>query len=161
MFKVDEYVVYKNNVCKVKEVNTKNGYYTLAPIEDESLIIKVLIDNNKSLRKLISKKELEKIISEIPNIPLIEDNDRLIENDYKELMRSGTYEDYVKIIKTTYLRNKQRLEANKKVGDKDKHYLQEAEKSLYDEFAVVLGKTFEETKKYVEDAVSQIEWKRL
>lgn len=157
MFKVDEYVVYKNNVCKVKEVNTKNGYYTLAPIEDESLIIKVLIDNNKSLRKLISKKELEKIISEIPNIPLIEDNDRLIENDYKELMRSGTYEDYVKIIKTTYLRNKQRLEANKKVGDKDKHYLQEAEKSLYDEFAVVLGKTFEETKKYVEDAVSQIE----
>lgn len=156
MFKVDEYVVYKNNVCKVKEVNTKNGYYTLAPIEDESLIIKVLIDNNKSLRKLISKKELEKIISEIPNIPLIEDNDRLIENDYKELMRSGTYEDYVKIIKTTYLRNKQRLEANKKVGDKDKHYLQEAEKSLYDEFAVVLGKTFEETKKYVEDAVSKI-----
>ena len=157
MFKVDEYVVYKNNVCKVKEVNTKNGYYTLAPIEDESLIIKVLIDNNKTLRKLISKKELEKIISEIPNIPLIEDNDRLIENDYKELMRSGTYEDYVKIIKTTYLRNKQRIDANKKVGDKDKHYLQEAEKSFYDEFAVVLGKTFEETKKYVEDAVSQIE----
>ena len=155
MFRENEYVVYKNNVCQIKNVDEKSGYYTLAPMEDDTLIIKLPI-KTKAIRKLISKKEIEEIIKQIPNIPLIEDNDRLIENDYKELMHNGTYIDYVKIIKTTFLRNKHRLDNNKKVGDKDRHYLEVAEKALYDEFAVVLGKTFDETKQYVEDQVNNL-----
>ena len=43
MYKANDYLVYKKDVCKVREVkkNKMNGldYYILVPIDDDSLII--------------------------------------------------------------------------------------------------------------------------
>ena len=41
-------------------------------------------------------------------------------------MQNGTHEDLIKIIKTTYLRNKERLDNNKKTTDKDNYYFNQA-----------------------------------
>lgn len=49
---------------------------------------------------------------------------------------------------------------NKKVAEKDKSYFELAEEYLYNEFSVVLGYTFEETKAYVINEVLQNEKKR-
>ena len=49
MYKENDYLVYKKDVCKVKEVrkNKMNGrdYYILIPMNDESLIIEAPVDN--------------------------------------------------------------------------------------------------------------------
>ena len=57
--------------------------------------------------------------------------EKQIEQTYKELMKSGTHEDLVKIIKTTYLRNQMRILNNKKISEKDDEYFKRAEKYLW------------------------------
>ena len=148
MFKVEEYIIYKRDLCKV--INIENDYYCLSPVLDESLSIKVPTSNKfNNLRYPLSKSEAEDLISKIPSIKLIQTTDKLLENTYKELMKSNNHEDLIKIIKTTYLRNQERLNKNKKVGDKDLTFFNQAEKLLYNELSYSLGITYEECKNYI------------
>ena len=90
----------------------------------------------------------------------IESNEKFIESKYKRLLSTPTQDNLIRITKTTYLWNKKRLKNNKKVAEKDKSYFELAEEYLYNEFSVVLGYTFEETKAYVINEVLQNEKKR-
>lgn len=159
MFKVKDYIIYNKDVCIIEEIKEKlykdMDYYVLSSISDPSLKIQIPTCSNK-IHKLISLDELNNIIKEIPNIEIIKDNDRLIENTYKTLMQNGTHEDLIKIIKTTYLRNQKRTENNKKISEIDDSYFKKAEKYLYNEFSIVLNKTFEETKEYIINKVLEI-----
>lgn len=113
MFKVGVYIIYKRDLCKV--TNIENDYYCLSPVLDESLSIKVPTSNKfNNLRYPLSKKEAEELISKIPDIEPIQTSDKLLENTYKELMKSNSHEDLIKIIKTTYLRNQARINNHKK-----------------------------------------------
>ena len=131
-------------------------YYCLSPISDKSLKIEVPT-TNKKIREIISKERLQEIINSIPNIDLISSDEKNIEPEYKTLMNTGKHEDLIRIIKTTYLRNKDRLNHNKKIGDKDNNYFELAERYLYNEFSIVLGMDYEDTKQYVIDKVSEID----
>lgn len=159
MYKLDEYVVYKKDVCKIKEIKCNHlqgkDYYILNPIMDESLKIEIPTDCN-SIRKLISKNEIREIINKIPNIEPISVNNKMMDNEYKNLMNSGSHEDLIKIIKTTYLRNKERTDNRKKIGDKDNNYFKLAEKYLFNEFAIVLGLNYDDTKDYVIKEVEKL-----
>lgn len=151
MYKVNDKIIYKKDVCKIKDIREDKNitYYILTPIDDESLIIKVPVEN-KLMRELISKEEIEKIIDEIPNIkPLDNIDDRFIESTYKELLNGGSYEELITIIKMTYIRNNERQKQNKKISEKDDKYFNLAEKYLYNEFGTVLNMTFNETKEYI------------
>lgn len=151
MYKVNDKIIYKKDVCKIKDIREDKNitYYILTPIDDESLIIKVPVEN-KLMRELISKEEIEKIIDEIPNIkPLDNIDDRFIESTYKELLNGGSYEELITIIKMTYIRNNERQKQNKKISEKDDKYFNLAEKYLYNEFGTVLNMTFDETKEYI------------
>ena len=143
MYKENDYLVYKKDICKVREVrkNRLNGkdYYILIPITDESLIIEAPADNRMGfIRDVISKEDAEKLISKIPKIETLENlDDKYIEKTYKELLYNGDIEDLIKIIKTTYIRNENRLKSNKKISDKDKTYFEKAEEYLYNELLLV------------------------
>ena len=162
MYKENDYVVYKKDVCKIKSIKKSkiNGkdYYILVPVCDESLIIDVPTDNRMGyLRNIMSSKEVDKLINNIPHIePLLNINDKHLERIYKELLYNGTQEDLIKIIKTTYLRNDHRLNNNKKVSEKDNYYLNQAEKYLYTEIAVALNMDFTETKNYIINKVEEL-----
>lgn len=158
MYKNGDYIVYRKDVCKVVDIKKNHfnnlDYYILEPIDDNSLRLDVPVDNRCGyLRDLISKEDIDKIINNIPNIEIINIRDKSIENVYKNLMTSGKHEDLIKIIKTTYLRNKERIENNRKVSDKDTNYFNQAEKCLYNEFSIVLGMSYEDTKQCVIDRV--------
>ena len=159
MFKVGDYIVYRKDVCVVKEI-MKNfygnkDYYRLGLINDSSLKIDVPVDS-KFIRDIISEAEVNKIIDNIPMIEIVKNQDKYIENVYKELMISGRHEDLIKIIKTIYLRNNERLDNNKKVIDKDNNYFMQAEKYLYTEFSIALGISYEDAKNYVIERVKKI-----
>ncbi|MBQ9071618.1 MAG: hypothetical protein IJY25_00465 [Bacilli bacterium] len=155
MFKINDYVVYKRNVCRIKEIKD-NIYYVLVPIDDESLIITISKDN-PNIRNIINKEECEKLINSIPSIEVIKENDKLIENEYKNLLNSGKLEDLVKIIKTTYLRNLDRISNHKKIGEKDDNYFKKSENLLYNELSICLNLSYEETKDYVIKKVTSLE----
>lgn len=160
MFNINDYVIYKRDVCIIKDIYhnklSNMDYYVLMPIDDDSLKIDVpILNRNGYLRNLITKEEVDKIIAKIPNIQIIETSDKLIENEYKKLLSTFKHEDLIKIIKTTYQRNKERIDNKKKTSDRDNNYFNEAEKSLYQEFSIVLGKSIEDTKKYVIERVEE------
>ena len=159
MYQENDLLVYKKDVCAVGEIKFKYikdiDYYILRPINDKSLKIQVPTTSS-SIRKLITKEKIEEIIDNITNIEIIKNDTKKLENNYKQLMQSGTHEDLIKIIKTTYLRNKERLDNNKKTTDKDNYYFNQAELYLYNEFSVVLGLTYDGTKQYVIDKLNKL-----
>lgn len=152
MYKVGDFVVYKRDVCEIVEIKESYfkglDYFVLLPLNDKTLKIQVPT-NNKLLRDVISKEKVIEIINNIPSIELIKTDNKLIENEYKRLLNSDKYEDLIKIIKTTYLRNKEREDSKKKISDKDKFYFEKAERLLYSEFSIALNITYDETKEYV------------
>lgn len=157
MFGVNEYIVYRNNVCYIKEIIEikYKKYYVLFPIDDDSLTIKVPVDNS-FIRRVISKDEVAEIIKNIINIDIIKvDNEKMIEQEYKKLLENATHENLIKIIKTSYLRNDKRKREKKKISEKDDTYFKLAEKILYNEFSVALKMNYEDTKKYVVDSVEK------
>lgn len=160
MFKVNSYVVYKKDVCVVKEIlkNYARGldYYLLVPINDQSLSIKIPVLENSSLRSLITKTEVDNILKNIPKIEVLDLDNKNLENEYMNLLHRGTHEDLIKVIKTSYLRNEIRVGANNKISEKDNHYFQMAEKYLYTEFSVVLDLSLEETKNFVVSKVEEL-----
>lgn len=154
MFKVGEYIIYRRDLCQIKaiEKNPKSNeeYYSLSLVQDDSLSIKVPVSNKfNNLRYPLSKTEAEELINKISSIEPIKTSEKLLENAYKELMRTNTHEDLIKIIKTTYLRNQERQSHGKKIGDKDLNFFNQAEKLLYTELSYSLNMTYEECKNYI------------
>ena len=125
-----KYIVYRKEVCKI--ISEENGLYHLEPVSDNTIKYQVPI-SSPLLKDVITKEEIDKLLLEIPEINTINLEEKQIEQTYKELMKSGTHEDLVKIIKTTYLRNQMRILNNKKISEKDNNYFKLAEKYLYNE----------------------------
>lgn len=149
MYKIGDYLVYKHDVCIVKDI--KDTTYVISPIDDKSLIINTPIDNQMNfIRDVISKEYANTLIEEIKNIkPLDNIDEKNLELKYKELLQDYSHENLVKIIKTTYIRNEIRLNNNKKISEKDHNYFSLAEKYLYNELAISLNKTVEEIKELI------------
>lgn len=152
MYNVGDYVIYLKDVCQVETIKEKymndTDYYILVPINDNSLKLSIPV-NNPSIRSLISLDEGKRIIDSINSLDIITIDDKLIENEYKRLLSEGSHEDLLKIIKTTYLRNKNRVEHKRKISDKDKNYMELAEKYLFPELSVVLSMSYSEMEEYV------------
>ncbi len=162
MYKVGDYIVYRKDVCKIIDIKKNHfnqmDYYMLIPMGDDSLKMEVPVNNRFGyLRDLISKKEVEELINTIPEVEVIDCQNKFIENTYKNLMSDASHIDLIKVIKTAYLRNQERLDNNKKIGERDNYYFELAEKYLYNEFSIVLNKTYDETKQYVSDKLDSIE----
>lgn len=141
-----DYIVYRKETCKI--IEKEDGYYRLVPVNDTSIKYKVPVDSN-FLKKVITKEEIDRLLLEIPEINTIDLGEIQIEQEYKELMKSGTHEDLVTIIKTSYLRNQIRILNNKRISEIDDEYFRRAEKYLYEEIGIVLNLSFENTKKYI------------
>jgi len=156
MVQVNEVVVYRKEIYRVSEIRRGSSkddtFYVLVPslYDDGSLRIQVPASNKMGyLRKLSTKEEIQSLIKRIPEIPVIEGNNRMVENEYKTRMKKPTLEDLVSIIKTTYLRNQERFDQNKKAGAVDSMYFKEAEKVLYQEIGAVLNMSLDEAREYV------------
>lgn len=161
MYKIDDYVMYRHDVCKIKDIRenklTGKTYYVMTPLDDESLIIDIPTEDKMGfLRDIISKDDAEKLINSIPSIePLNSIKDKDLVCLYKELINTGTHENLIKIIKTTYLRNEDRLNNNRKVSEKDSTYFKLAEKYLYNELSISLCMKADEVKNYIIKVVNE------
>ena len=158
MYKINNYVVYKRDVCQIINIKTIHNfeYYVLKSTTDNTLIIDVPVNNEgKLLRKLVTKEEITSLIDKIKFLPTLDIDGKNLEDEYKKLMQDGNIESLVVIIKTTYLRNKIRTENKKKVTDNDQLFFELAEKYLYNEIAYALNKTYDEAKEYIVNALNE------
>lgn len=157
MYKKGDYVLCNFNTCQIKDIVTikDNDYYVLNPVSDTSLTIKVPVKTGSELLSdIIKKEDALKLIKEIPQIEIIDCKDHALENEYKKLMTTKDRKDLVRIIKTTYLRNKNREANGKRKGEKDSTYFNLAEKTLYNELSISLNIPLEEVKNFIAETIN-------
>lgn len=150
MFDVGDYIVYGvNGICRVADIthpdiagaDVDRLYYVLIPEKARSSKLFCPADNDRiMIRKVISTDEAKQIIAESKSIePLNIPNERMRDESYKNVMKSGDCRQWVQIIKTLYIRKKEREEAGKKITATDERYLKMSEEGLYSELALATG----------------------
>jgi len=160
MFEKGELIIYGNKgICAVSDIATLDIagavkgrlYYILIPQNQKDSKIFVPVDSKKTImRKLISKEEAKQLIESIPEIQEIwVENDKLREEKYKECMRTCECKDWVRIIRTLYMRMQQRIAEGKKVTATDERYFKMAEESLYSELSIALDVPKSEMEQYI------------
>lgn len=155
MYQEKDYVIYKKDLCQITKIETikEKTYYTLKPQNDKTLSIK--IPTTTYLKKPLSKEEALTLIHKLTKIPPLNINEKLLENEYKSLLKTNKHEDLIKIIKTTYLRNMTRKNSGKKESDKDTNFFEQAEKYLYTELAYSLNMTYDDCKNFILEEVKK------
>ncbi len=125
----------------LKNIKDERLYYTLIPLYDSKSKLFIPTDSDGvGLRPVMTKETALKLVAKLPHMePIAVQNEKERERVFKQLIRSGNYEDISRIIKTLYLRRQARLTAGKKAVSLDEKYLFIAREQLYGELAVSLG----------------------
>ena len=152
MYKINDYVIYKREVCVVKDLKKINNqdYYTLENKEDTSLKISIPVSQETQLlRHLATFDEISNTLDHINDIPTLNINERNLEEQYKLLLQGTTIENLIKIIKTAYIRNEIRKNNHKHLSDTDKSYQELAEQFLFNEIAYAMNISYDAAKELV------------
>ena len=152
MYKINDYVIYKREVCVVKDLKRINNqdYYTLENKEDTSLKISIPVSQETQLlRHLATFDEISNTLDHINDIPTLDINERNLEEQYKLLLQGTTIENLIKIIKTAYIRNKIRENNHKHLSDTDTSYQELAEQFLFNEIAYAMNISYDAAKELV------------
>ena len=163
MYKINDYLIYKREVCQVKALTKINNqdYYILENKADSSLKISVPLKEETSLlRPLSTFKEITKSLDKIDNIKPLNLTDRNLEEQYKSLLQGNTLEDLIIIMKTTYLRNEVRKSNKKHLGDKDTYYQELSEKFLFNEVAYSMQISYNDAKELVLNKLASSVYKK-
>ena len=163
MFKVGDYVIHgSHGACKVEKIGPvtdmslsgETDYSTLTTCYSKSTIITPVDGTKVIMRPILTKDEAENLISgmkDIQGLGFIEEKHR--EQEYRDVMKTCSCTDLVRIIKTISERRAQRIAQGKKTTSSDEKYFKLAEDSLYGELSISLGISREETKDYVEKSL--------
>ena len=92
------------------------------------------------MRRILSKEEIYDIIQAMPgeeSMWIEDENER--KEKYKEILHRGDRMELVRIIKALYNHQQAQRSKGKHLHTADEHFFKEAEKMLYDEFALVLN----------------------
>jgi len=159
MFKVNDYVVYgTTGVCQITDIekesyigDAETEYYVLRPIYDDKTIIRTLVNNPKVvMRKIISKDDVLSLIAAMPEQETMWINDDRERNEsFKAALKTGDNEEWIKLIRTLYLKKEEKSAIGKKLAKTDENIMKNAERQLYEEFAVALSISPDEVLSYI------------
>ena len=149
MYRKDDIVMYgTQGVCRITGIMERNfdggkhEYYELRPVYDEKSTLFVPVANETltgKMHRVLSADAIDALIQAMPEEKtawIVDEGER--KRRYKDIMETGDRKELVKMIKTLYLYRQKQQAAGKKIHVCDEHFLKEAERILYDEFAFVL-----------------------
>ncbi len=148
VFAVHDKVMYgQTGVCEITEICQKKfgkraeAYYVLHPLYGENTTIYCPVNGeNIPMRALLQKKQVQSLIREMPDLPA-----QWIGNDAKrhsaqtQVLHTGDHRALMQMIKSLYIRRRERTAEGKRFHQADERALKDAEALLYREFAQVLG----------------------
>ena len=150
MLQINDTILYgAEGACTVADITEQEvggktvRYYVLQPIYNPRSTVYVPVDNpilTAKMRRVLSKEEILRIIEDMPNQPSqwIEDEEQRKET-YRDILRRGDRIELVRMIKALYDHQQVQRQKGKHLHAVDEYLFKEAEKMLYDEFALVLG----------------------
>ena len=150
MYSVNEKIHYGGSgVCVVQEIasmrfgRTRERYYVLKPVYQNTSLIYVPVDNPQlvaKMRPVISREEVDSLIDGIADIPTAwEEDPQARKASFDALLRSNECRSLIVIIKTLNAHKERRQADGKNLRVADETYLREAQRLLYDEFAGALN----------------------
>ena len=149
MYKKDDVVTYgSQGVCKVAAITEKNfdgiihKYYELVPVYDQKSTFFVPVANSSltgKMHSILSADAVKNLIKSMPgeNPSWIED-ESVRKSKYKEILESGDRKALIRALKALHTYRAFRFKEGKKIHVCDEHFIKDAERVLYDEFAFVL-----------------------
>lgn len=161
MFQINDYIFHGGSgVCVVEDIcspphtrctDSSRQYYRLNPLYESGSVIYTPIDSSGTMvRRLLTRQEVQDLIGRIPDIkPLIIDNDKQRDDAYRTALRTNDCTEWIRVIKTIYLRNQARKLDGKRMNQVDEKYFQMAEGLLYGELAVPLEIPREQVRDYM------------
>lgn len=165
MFNVNDTILYgTHSICKITDITEQkfnrstNKYYILQPLHNASSTIYVPMDNEKliaKMRRILSEEEIYELIKAMPdkNGTWIENkNER---NEYfRSILSNGDRAEIIKLIKIIYQHKEELKAIGKKLHASDEQFFKEAEKVIYDEFALVLNIRYDQVLPFIVDQIS-------
>ena len=152
MFQINDYVFYESGgICKIADIQTAplenmpadRQYYVLQSIHDSNGTSYVPIDSDcVFLRLLMTRQEAEALLDRIPYITVInESNPKLLRTKYLDAMRTHDPVEWVRVIKTVYLRSTERTSRTMRISETERTLADTAKRYLHTELALALGES--------------------
>lgn len=149
MIHINDTILYSSEgVCTVTDILEQDfggktaQYYVLKPIYNSSSTIYVPVDNETlttKMRRILSAAEIHEIIRAIPNEPPLWIEDEAERKEaYRQILQRGDRMELLRMIKALYDHQQLQRAKGKHLHTADEHFFKEAEKILYNEFALVL-----------------------
>ena len=166
MYAAGDYVVRANvGICQISDigypdfqtVKERQLFYTLLPVGDSRTKLYIPVAPEPvGVREVMNRNEALELIRQMPDIqPIIIENEKLREQQYRQALRSNDPRQLAAVIKVLYLRDKARTAQGKKSVSVDSQYFQKAEKLLYSELAMALAVEVSEIPAYLQSAISE------
>ncbi len=165
MFNVNDKILYgTHGICKIVDITEQkfngstNKYYILQPLHNASSTIYVPLDNEKLLarmRRILSEEEIYELIKAMPDkeTSWIENKNERNER-FRSILSSGDRSEIIKLIKVIYQHKEELKAIGKKLHASDEQFFREAEKVIYDEFALVLNIRYDQVLPFIVDQIS-------
>ena len=115
------------------------------------------VEGNKSImRRVLTREEAYELIDAIKTIDkLWVSDEKQRENKYKEALRTCDCKEWVGIIKTLYLRKKDRMVRGKRLTEVDERYMKKAKENLQGELSITLGISEMEVEQFILNRIGE------
>ncbi len=166
LFGKGEYIVYgTTGVCQVKDITSMSMderqqeklYYILEPMGVRGSRIMTPVEGNKSImRPVLSRDEAYHLIDGIQDVDeLWITDDKQREMKYKEALKTCDCRQWIGMIKTLYVRKKDRMSRGKRLTEVDERYFRKAKENLYRELSIPLEIPAEEVEKFIAERMDR------
>ena len=165
MFAKDEYVFHESGgVCRIADIQVApldnmpadRSYYIVQPLHDPNSVIYVPVDSDRIfLRRLLTKAEAQELLSQIPQIAVIEaENAKALRGKYIDAMHTHSPIEWVRVIKTIY----QRAQAARaqRLSETERSFSESAKRHLHTELSLALELPLQEIEQYITTYVQQL-----
>lgn len=166
MYSVNEKIHYGGSgVCVIQEIatmrfgRTREKYYVLKPVYQNSSVIYVPVENAalvSKMRPVLSREEVDRLIDGMPEIPTAwEEDPQARKASFEALLRSNECRSLIILIKTLHAQKERRQADGKALHVSDETFLREAQRLLYDEFAGALEIQPAQVHAYIQSKLGQ------
>lgn len=151
MYRKGDFVTYGcKGVCQVKDITTLSMdgvpkdklYYELQPLHDTGSKIFTPVEHEASrsaMRPMLSEDEAEALLEGLEELDEIWiADDRAREANYRETINHCDAKGMLAILRSLYLRRKDRMSVGRKLTAMDSRYLRIAQENLYTELSLAL-----------------------
>ena len=167
MFVRGEYVFHESGgICVIDDVQkapldnmpADREYYVIKPLYDPNSVIYMPVDSDRIfVRRLLSKAEAEALLDRIPKVGVIEEsNAKLLRQRYVELMRLHDPVEWVRVIKTVYLRTTEHTTPTRRISETECAHAETAKRNLHTELALALGLDADKMEAYISEHIQKM-----